>query len=329
MNTKDIIKHLAQLGQYISSLEFADAKAYAFLRNGWFEPIFIDLSIKGLVDEILNENILTSIAEKYNVQIPAVQKTVGVVAAGNIPMVAMHDIVCVLLSGHILNIKLSTKDEVLLKACFQYLYELDDAWRQRIVVTEMLKGCDAYIATGSNNSARYFEYYFAKYPSIIRKNRTSVAILRGNETAEQLILLADDILQYFGMGCRNVTKLYVPKDYNFEDLLNSFGKHAQFALHAKLKNNYDYNLALYLLNAQYYMGNNLLLFVENKSKSAALSVVHYEYYTNEADVLADANHSDEVQCVVGASEIPFGMAQRPCFTDYADGIDTMAFLHKL
>jgi Acyl-CoA reductase (LuxC) len=329
MNTKDIIKHLAQLGQYISSPEFADAKAYAFLRNGWFEPIFIDLSIKGLVDEILNENILTSIAEKYNVQTPAMQKTVGVVAAGNIPMVAMHDIVCVLLSGHILNIKLSTKDEVLLKACFQYLYELDDAWRQRIIVTEMLKGCDAYIATGSNNSARYFEYYFAKYPSIIRKNRTSVAILRGNETKEQLVLLADDILQYFGMGCRNVTKLYVPKDYNFEDLLNSFGKHAQFALHAKLKNNYDYNLALYLLNAQYYMGNNLLLFVENKSKSAALSVVHYEYYTNVADVLTDVNQSDEVQCVVGASEIPFGMAQRPCFTDYADGIDTMAFLQKL
>jgi hypothetical protein len=320
---------LSLLGQHMASPAFKDAKDLAYLKNAWFEPKFIDLAIKGIVDAMLNETILQKVVTDYGLSDNTAPKTIGVVAAGNIPMVAMHDVVCVLLTGNVLNIKLSSKDEVLLKACFQFLCELDSAWQQKIIVTEMLKGCDAYIATGSNNSARYFDYYFGKYPSIIRKNRTSVALLRGNESADELKLLADDIMQYFGMGCRNVTKLFVPKDYNFEDLLNSFKAHAQFALHAKLKNNYDYNLALYLLNAQFYMSNNLLLFVEHTSASAPLSVVHYEYYTDEAQVLTSLQNNDEIQCVVGSNEIPFGNAQKPAFTDYADGVDTMQFLAGL
>ena len=193
----------------------------------------------------------------------------------------------------------------------------------------MLKDCDAYIATGSNNSARYFEYYFKKYPHIIRRNRTSVAILDGNETTEELEKLADDVHLYFGMGCRNVTKIFVPKDYDFIPLLTAFKKYDHFKDHHKYKNNYDYNLALHILNGKFYMANESLILLENPSIFSPISQLNYEFYTDKNTVEESLRSMEDLQCTVGHDYIPFGQAQLPSLTDYADGIDTINFLTKL
>ena len=171
--------------------------------------------------------------------------------AGNIPMVGFHDFLSVFISGHYQTIKLSEKDNQLLKHLVLKMYEWDSKMKEYAQFASLLKGCDAYIATGSNNSARYFEQYFAKYPSIIRKNRTSIAILDGTETNEYLEKLSDDIHLFFGLGCRNVTKIYVPEEYNFLPLLQSFHQYKYFADHHKYKNNYDYNLSIQLMNNRY------------------------------------------------------------------------------
>jgi hypothetical protein len=196
-------------------------------------------------------------------------------------------------------------------------------------ISEMLKGCDAYIATGSNNSSSYFAYYFSKYPHIIRKNRTSVAILTGEETAEDLEKLADDVYQYFGLGCRNVTKIFVPEDYNFERLLQVFGKYNYLADHQKYKNNYDYNLAINLLNNRYYMSNESLLLVEDKSPFSAISQLHYQYYQNKDEIKSSLAGDETIQCIVSREDINFGEAQCPDVCDFADGVDTMQFLVNL
>jgi hypothetical protein len=190
----------------------------------------------------------------------------------------------------------------------------------------MLKDCDAYIATGSDNSSRYFEYYFGRYPSIIRKNRTSVAILTGNETEEQLSLLADDIMLYFGLGCRNVTKLYVPKNYDFVPLLNALRKYKWMFDHHKYRSNYDYQLAIYLMNNIYYMTNDCIVMIENDLLFSPIGSLHYSYYESADEVLATLTNNEQVQAIAGIGHIPFGQVQNPGLTDYADGVDVMSFL---
>jgi hypothetical protein len=190
----------------------------------------------------------------------------------------------------------------------------------------MLKDCDAYIATGSDNSARYFDYYFGRYPSIIRKNRTSVAILNGHESEEELSLLADDVMQYFGLGCRNVTKLYVPVDYDFVPLLNALKKYRWMFDHHKYRNNYDYQLAIYLMNNIYYMTNDCIVLVESQQVFSPIGTLHYSYYNQESEIIKDLKRNDQVQAIVGHGQIPFGQAQLPGLMDYADGVDVMAFL---
>jgi len=198
-----------------------------------------------------------------------------------------------------------------------------------IFFQEIVKNCDAYIATGNNNSARYFEYYFKKYPHIIRRNRTSVAILDGNETAKELEELADDVHLYFGMGCRNVTKIFVPKEYDFIPLLTAFKKYDHFKDHNKYKNNYDYYLALHILNGKFYMANESLILLENPSIFSPISQLNYEFYTDKKTVEKILRSMEDLQCTVGHGHIPFGQAQLPSLTDYADGIDTLNFLTKL
>jgi len=193
----------------------------------------------------------------------------------------------------------------------------------------MLKGCDAYITTGSNNSARYFEYYFSKYPNIIRRNRTSVAVLDGTETPEELDKLADDVHLYFGMGCRNVTKIFIPKNYDFIPILSAFKKYDRFKDHHKYKNNYDYNLALHILNGKFYMTNESVILVESPSIFSPISQLNYEFYTRKKDVDESLRLLEYLQCAVGHGYIPFGQAQLPSLTDYADGVDTMKFLTSL
>jgi hypothetical protein len=208
-----------------------------------------------------------------------------------------------------------------------------EAWmpemKEQIAVAEMLKGCDAYIATGSNNTARYFEEYFGKYPSIIRRNRTSVAVLDGSESEDELHALGEDVFRYFGLGCRNVTQLCVPEGYDFQPLLRVFENWRWLNEHNKYRNNYDYHLALFLLNKVPYMDNGIVLLTENELPFSAVSVLHYRYYQHHAALLAALSASADIQAVVGHKALPFGAAQQPALGDYADGVDTMQFLCSL
>ncbi len=191
---------------------------------------------------------------------------------------------------------------------------------------ERLTGCDAYIATGSNNSARAFEYYFSKYPSIIRRNRTSAALLQGNESRDELEKLADDVHLFYGLGCRNVTKLYVPAEYDFVPLLRAFDKYNYFADHHKYRNNYDYYLSLLIMNNQFYMTNNSIILAENEALFTPVSVVNYEFYNDAEIVNEKLSGNPDIQCITGRGHIPFGSSQEPGLMDYADGVDTMQFL---
>lgn len=323
---------LAQLGNYLMSdaEEWQEAKHKAYLENHWFIPEFIELSVNNIAHNFLQAQQLEQLARQY--QVPEENsnpKKVGIVMAGNIPLVGFHDLLCVFLTGNYARIKPSSKDEVLISHLFKKLTEWDRDMEQYITISSMIKNCDAYIATGSNNSSRYFEYYFSKYPSIIRKNRTSVAILTGNETGKELEKLSDDVYQYFGLGCRNVTKIFVPKNYDFVPLLNAFKKYDHLVNHHKYKNNYDYNLAIHILNNQYYMSNGSAILVENESPFSPISQLHYEYYSNENEVREKLKNDQKIQCIISNNDIAFGSAQFPGVCDYADGVDTMKFLMDL
>lgn len=308
--------------------EWHSVKHTASAHNGWFTPEFIDLSVKNITDEFLQEDKLMKWVNHYKLDDNIVPKNVGIVMAGNIPLVGFHDFLTVFVSGHRQTIKLSSKDEILLKHIVQKMAGWDTGIAQIVSFASMLKGCDAYIATGSNNSARYFEYYFSKYPSIIRKNRTSVAIINGNESAEDLEKLSDDIHTYFGLGCRNVTKLFVPEEYDFVPLLNSFHQYKYFADHHKYKNNFDYNLSIQIMNNRFYMTNDSTLLVENESLFSPISQLNYSFYKKKEDVVNSLKDSEQIQCISGL-DLPLGAAQRPGLMDYADGVDTMQFLLTL
>ncbi len=301
-------------------------KEKAERENGWFIQDFIEKSIQNICNEYLDENNLILYSSTLQTaEIKNKQLKIGVTMAGNIPLVGFHDFLSVYLSGHHQLIKLSSKDNVLLPYIIQFLYQIDDANRKIISIESMLKNCDAYIATGSNSSAMYFEKYFSKYPHIIRKNKTSIAILTGNETVSELEKLADDVYLYFGLGCRNITKIFVPKGYDFKNLLNVFRKYDNLKHHNKYRNNYDYNLALYILNNQFYMTNESLLLIENKNNFSAVATLHYEYYDEEIVI----ENKEEIQAIIGDGFIPFGQAQSPSLHDFADGINTIDFLNSL
>jgi len=281
MNLEQRIDLLVELGNYCLSADpgWEAAKRRAQAENGWFIPEFIDLSIRQIATGFLQKDKLMKWADRYG--LPATNhspKNVGLIMAGNIPLVGFHDFLSIFVAGHRQTIKPSSKDEALIRRLIDQLATYDDRVPSLVRFAERLNGCDAYIATGSNNSARYFDYYFGKYPHIIRRNRTSVAILTGGETAEELGLLADDVYQYFGLGCRNVTKIYVPENYDFIPLLNAFRKYDYLADLAKYKHNYDYQLTILILNKKYYMSGESILLSENSSPFSPISVLNYEYY---------------------------------------------------
>lgn len=332
MTLQQRIDLLVELGRYIqnNSRDWQDVKESAYRANPWFIPQFIDMASANIAEQFLQKDKLENWATRYN--IPATNPkpmTVGLVMAGNIPMVGFHDLLSVFITGHKQLIKLSSKDEVLIKHLILVMTELYPALRDLITIApQNLKGCEAYIATGSNNSGRYFDYYFGKYPNIIRKNKTSVAIVDGKESAEELEKLADDIQTYFGLGCRNVTKLYVPEDYHFEPLLRALNKYEYYADFHKYKHNYDYQLALLMMGNKKYMTNGTVLLSQNESLFTAVSQVHYETYTSK-DQLGSLRNLPDVQCVVGHEQTPFGEAQKPGLMDYADKVDTVAFALSL
>lgn len=329
VSVSERIDLLHRLGEYMSSDSEAwlQAKDNATQRNSWFNEANINMAADGIINQFLQKPLLEAWLNKYSES--ANIKKVGMVMAGNIPLVGFHDFLCGFLTKHDLYIKPSSKDDILLKHLVGKLVEWAPELAEHIVFAENLKGCDAYIATGSNNTARYFEQYFSKWPNIIRKNRTSVAILRGNESKEEISRLASDIFSYYGLGCRNVTKVYVPEGYDFAAILGNIDEYKDIINHHKYKNNYDYQLAIYMLNRVPYLTNDFLLMIENKEHFSAVSVLHYEYYANEENLLNSLQSDDNIQCVVDDKKIPYGNAQVPSLTDYADGVDTMVFLSNL
>ncbi len=332
MNLLHRIDLLTKLGDYMLSGEegWVAAVEKAGRENGWFTPEFTDAAIKNIATSFLKKEKLENWAETY--QLPAqtqIPRKIGIVMAGNIPLVGFHDFLSVFITGHKAIIKPSSKDQVLIKHLVGKLIEWEPVLANQIEFSEMLKGCDAYIATGSNNTSRYFEYYFGKYPHIIRRNRTSAAILTGEETETEISKLADDVYQYFGLGCRNVTKIYVPQGYDFVPLLEVFRKYNYLADHHKYKNNYDYNLALLILNKKFYMTNGSVLLVEEPGLFSPISQLNYEFYADKNSLAEQLLQNPDLQCLVSKNHIPFGGAQSPLLTDYADGTDTMAFLRNL
>lgn len=330
MNLSHRIELLVKLGQYITSneKEWQKIKEKAAAANPWFLPEFIELSTKNIVEQFLQENVLNTWLKAYPqlVENTPPPKLIGIVMAGNIPLVGFHDFLSVFITGNKSLIKASSKDEILLPHLVEKLVSWQDELKDWVQFRPMLKGCDAYIATGGANTAAHFKYYFSKYPHLIRHNRSSVAILDGTETPEELSALADDVSLYFGMGCRNVTKLYLPKGYNFEALLQILKKYHFFGDIHKYKNNYDYNLAIQVLNKQYYMSTGTLLLVENPTIFSPISQLNYEYYDNKDQLHAALKGHPNIQCIVGKNFVPFGQAQCPAIDDYADGEDTLNFL---
>jgi len=332
MNLQHRIDLLVRLGEYILSgdANWEQAKEKASYENGWFIPEFTALATGNIARSFLQKELLEKWVAAYSLPVTNHHpQKVGIVMAGNIPLVGFHDLLCVFISGHKALIKASSKDQVLIKHLVDKLVEWDSRVRSLIEFSGMLKACDAYIATGSNNSSRYFDHYFGKYPHIIRRNKTSVAILNGTEKKEELEKLADDVYLYFGLGCRNVTKIYVPAEYDFIPLLEAFRKYNWLADHHKYKNNYDYNLAINLLNKKFYMTNGSVLLVEEAALFSPISQLNYEFYTDGKALAATLANNPDLQCIAGSGQLPLGAAQSPALTDYADGADTLAFLARL
>lgn len=328
------------LGTYIERmegrLEFVIRQAK--VENGWFTVENTKAALHAIRKEYLDAEKLSAWLDQYPTTPTGHSRRIGLILAGNIPLVGFQDVFNVMIAGHHAVIKLSDKDKYLIPHLLKVLTEIEPAYAAAYSVVSQLKDYEAVIATGSNNSARYFEAYFRDVPNIIRRNRNSVGILHGSESIADFEALGEDIFQYFGLGCRNVSKIYVPEGYHFDPFLEAL--HERFkplANHTKYRNNFDYNLAFYMLNRTPYYNNGVLILVENPAIASRLALLHYETYTDLDAVRSSLSaKADEVQVVVSQKEIalpvpvrPLGGAQKPTLNDYADGIDTMTFLLDL
>lgn len=338
MKLAERLEVLAQLGAHLKGTdEYLEAVIQRnFYENQWFTIENQQHAIAAIANEMLNLKKLQQWTAPYFVPDEPERKVVGLVLAGNIPLVGFHDVLCVFVSGHIAQIKLSDKDPYLLPYLLKLLEKFDARTAVYFQIVAHLKDFDATIATGSNNSARYFEVYFGHVPHIIRNNRNAIAVLTGSETSAELLALGEDIFQYFGLGCRNVSKLYVPQGYDFQPLMNALYEFKSVVMHNKYKNNFEYNYALYLLNQQPHIANDSILLLEDPSFQSRIATVHYEYYTDIDKIEQDLqSHAAEIQCVISKSNLlkmktlPFGQAQQPGLADYADGVDTIQFLLAL
>lgn len=302
--------------------------------NGWFTEDNILFSLKQWGDLLTEENLKDWLSN-YSLNKDNESKTVGVVMAGNIPLVGFHDFLCVLLSGNKVLAKLSSNDKILLPHLSKYLVLQEPSLADRIeFIDGKMENFDAVIATGSNNTSRYFEYYFGNKPNIIRKNRNSVAVLTGNETEEELKALGEDIFRYYGLGCRNVSKIYVPINYDFDALFIALYHYKDIIHQHKYANNYDYNKAVYLMSEFKIMDNGFLVLKEDEALTSPIAALFYSHYDDETSLREKLEELDEqIQCVVSSgireNEVNFGESQKPSLKDYADEIDTMDFLLKL
>ncbi|PKQ66202.1 acyl-CoA reductase [Raineya orbicola] len=329
-----IIESFSELGNHISQIP-AEVKLKAYLHNAWFSVENIEKALKGIEIYLQKENLQKWLAPYQNRLPTQAPKKVAVVMAGNIPLVGFHDFLSVLISGHTLMARMSSDDKVLLPYITQKLLEIQPDLDKRLVFVEKVNEADAIIATGSDNTALHFEYYFRNKPHLIRKNRVSIAILNGKETRDELENLGEDIFTYFGLGCRNVSKIFVPVGYNFELFFQAIEKFAGVRNHHKYFNNYEYNKAVYLLRPVKHLDNGFLLLSQNEEMASPVACLYYDFYANEEELKQKLNlQKHKIQCVVSQNawwkgSIPFGKAQYPELWDYADGVNTLDFLLNL
>lgn len=332
------VEAFIRLGGLIAGLSEQE-KTELFVRarnqNAWFTSESMLASLEGISFLVQEEN-LQKWLDAYLIPDQVTPKKVGILMAGNIPGVGFHDLMCTLLTGHIACVKLSSSDSVFSKWLIDQLVFIERRFADFILVEEMLKAKDAYIATGSDNSARYFDYYFGKYPHIIRSNRTSVAVLTGSESDEDLKNLGRDIFQYFGLGCRNVSKIFVKNEEVLHRLFQAIEPMSGIASHHKYHNNYEYNKSIYLVNGEKHMDNGFLILKESQDLVSPIAVLFYEVYSCEQSLTEQLEFLEKrIQCVVSGANlgfrqvVPFGAAQKPGPWDYADGADTIRFLLDL
>lgn len=344
---EEIINVLAQLGAIfntvssntnwsnydcgITKIEFEDFQLFIKKEqqhNPWFTEKNIKSALKGLAVMLEKEQLIEFSDRYLFTQNP---KKIALIMAGNIPLVGFHDLICVLLSGNNAVCKLSSQDSRIPMFVIRLLIEMDERLATKIqLIVGPLKNFDAVIATGSNNTIAQFESYFGKYPHIFRRNRTSIAVLTGEETNEELSALGDDCFLFFGMGCRNVSKIFIPKDFNTNRLFEAFLPHSDVINHHKYGNNYDYNRTIFLMNSIPFLDNNCFILKEDKGLHAPLSVIYFERYDSLEEAFSFIQtHRQELQVIVGRNQTPFGVAQTPKIDDFADDVDTMLWLNEL
>ena len=337
MTLQERINAFVKLGERISKIEgeeFQDLARRVENKNSWFTPQSTKQALDALA-ALLDEGSLRAWASQYALKDNVEAKEIGVMMAGNVPAVGFHDMMCVVISGRKMHGKLSSTDEVLMKWISSELIKIAPEMENYISFQDMLKGKAAYIATGSDNSARYFDYYFGKYPHIIRKNRTSVAVLRGGESVEDYVALGQDIFLYFGLGCRNISKLYIKEEQQLQHFLDAIESYNTIIHHHKYRNNYDYNKSIYLVNQRPHLDNGFLLLTTDDHLVSPISVLYYDIYEDEEQLSKKLeSQQDKIQCIVSKdgslkNSIPFGDAQCPGVRDYADDVDTMEFLISL
>lgn len=338
MSNEEMIHVFDQLGQRIEECLNGDSEALFFKmnqENPWFIESNIKLALQG-IRKWLNAKVLESWLNGYNIDINSIKpKRVGLVLAGNIPFVGFHDVLCVLMSGNIAHTKFSSKDAIGMDFLRNELCLIDSRFADLWLKVDQLKDIDAIIATGSDNSARYFEYYFGKYPNIIRKNRTSIAIIDGSETEEDIIKLGKDVFDHFGLGCRNVTYLAFLKNADPIKLFPVWEQFDHLRQHNKYRNNYEYYRSIYLVNAQDHLVSDFLLMKEDTALFTPIANMNYGHFASESELaeFIKAN-AESIQCIVGArnsalANVEFGLSQSPDIDDYADGVDTMEYLISL
>jgi hypothetical protein len=300
--------------------------------NPWFTSQFTKLALSGIAF-MLRENQGAKWINSYT-NSPGTVKTIGLVLAGNIPLVGFHDILCVLMSGHKALIKTSREDDFLIKLIMDWVTQVEPGLSDSFSFTDRMKDFDAVIATGSDNTARYFDYYFGKYPNIIRKNRTSIAIIDKEITQQDFVLLAGDVFEYFGLGCRNVSKLFIHEDVDIKMMLDQWMSWQWLADHHKYRNNYEYQKSILLVNNESHLDTGFTLLKQTSELVAPISLVFYDRFRDFSEVVKyTTEYGQKLQCIVGKTRevcnVPFGQAQKPELWDYADNVDTMQFLQEL